>query len=160
MATPHVAGTAALLLAINPRLQGPEVRAAITASARSDAFTNSQGPLPNNYYGYGKLRAFEAGYLAASMVTDLAAAPSGFTGTDSPFVDSYNVYRGPIPGLTVSNYGACLQKANPAPDFVDAASPPSGQAYFYLVTGVHAGVEGILGTDSSGRIRPNNTPCL
>jgi len=160
MATPHVAGTAALLLAINPHLQGPEVRAAITASARSDSFTNSAGPLPNTFYGSGKLRALEAGYLAASMVTDLAATPSGFTGTDSPFVDSYNVYRGTVPGLSGSNYGVCLQRANPAPAFVDAANPPTGQAYFYLVTGVHAGVEGILGTDSAGRIRPNNTPCL
>ena len=44
--------------------------------------------------------------------------------------------------------------------FSDPATPPHGQAFFYLVTGVHAGVEGILGTDSAGRIRPNNTPCL
>jgi len=160
MATPHVAGTAALLLAINPQLQGPEVKAAITTSARSDAFTNGPGPLPNTFYGYGKLRALEAGYQAASMVTDLAATPSGFTGTDSPFVDSYNVYRGAIPGLSSGRYGACLQKANPAPDFSDAANPPPGQAFFYLVTGVHASVEGILGTDSAGRIRPNNAPCL
>jgi len=160
MATPHVAGTAALLLAINPQLQGPEVRAAITASARSDVFTNGPGPLPNTFYGYGKLRALEAGYQAASMVTDLAATPSGFTGTDSPFVDSYNVYRGTIPGLSSTSYGACLQKANPAPAFSDAATPSSGQAFYYLVTGVRAGVEGILGTDSAGRIRPNNTPCL
>ncbi|PYT12021.1 MAG: hypothetical protein DMF51_14085, partial [Acidobacteria bacterium] len=160
MATPHVAGTAALLLAINPQLQGPEVRAAITASARSDVFTNGPGPLPNTFYGYGKLRALEAGYQAASMVTDLAATPSGFTGTDSPFVDSYNVYRGTIPGLSSTSYGACLQKANPAPAFIDAATPSSGQVFFYLVTGVRAGVEGILGTDSAGRIRPNNTPCL
>ena len=161
MATPHVAGTAALLLAINPQLQGPEVRAAITGSARSDSFTNGPGPLPNTFYGYGKLRALEAGYQAASMVTDLTAAPSsGFTGTDSPFVDSYNVYRGTIPGLSSTSYGACLQKANPAPAFSDAANPPSGQAFFYLLTGVHGGVEGILGTDSAGRIRPNNTPCL
>jgi len=160
MATPHVAGTAALLLAINPQLQGPEVKAAITTSARSDAFTNGPGPLPNTFYGYGKLRALEAGYQAASMVTDLAATPSGFTGTASPFVDTYNVYRGAIPGLSSSSYGACLQKANPAPGFSDAANPPPGQAFFYLVTGVHAGVEGILGTDSAGRIRPNNAPCL
>jgi len=94
------------------------------------------------------------------MVTDLMATPSGFTGTDNPFVDSYNVYRGTVPGLSASNYGACFQKANPAPSFGDAANPLTGQAYFYLVTGVHAGVEGILGTDSAGRIRPNNMPCL
>ena len=160
MATPHVAGTAALLLAINPNLEGPEVRAAMTASARSDAFTVAPGPLPNTFYGSGKLRALEAGYVAASLVTDFTDTATGFTGTDSPFVDTYNVYRGTIPGIAPSAYGACLMTGQPSPTFSDLANPPAGQVYFYLVTGVHAGVEGILGTDSTGRIRPNTSPCL
>jgi subtilisin family serine protease len=160
MATPHVAGTAALLLAINPNLEGPEVRAAIAASARSDAFTAAAGPPPNTWYGSGKLRALEAGYVAASLVTDFADTATGFTGTDSPFVDTYNVYRGTIPGISPSAYGACLMTGRPSPTFSDTANPPAGQVYFYLVTGVHAGVEGILGTDSTGRIRPNTSPCL
>jgi len=161
MATPHVAGTAALLFGINPGLPGPEVKAAIQSSARSDSFTNAPGPLPNTFYGYGKLRALEAGYQAASMVTDLGAASStSFGGSDSPYVDSYNVYRGSIPGLSATFYGACLLQGLPSPAFGDAADPPAGQGFFYLVTGVHAGVEGILGVDGSGRIRPNNTPCL
>ena len=160
MATPHVAGTAALLLAINPSLEGPEVKAAMTASARSDAFTVAPGPLPNAWYGSGKLRALEAGYFAASLVTDFTDTATGFTGTDSPFVDTYNVYRGTIPGIAPSAYGACLMTGRSSPAFNDPANPPAGQVYFYLVTGVHAGVEGILGTDSTGRIRPNTSPCL
>ncbi|MBI1951679.1 MAG: S8 family serine peptidase [Acidobacteria bacterium] len=160
MATPHVAGTAALLLAINPDLEGPEVKAAITASARSDSFAISPGPLPNTYYGHGKLRALEAGYIAASIVSDFAATSTGFTGTDGLFVDGYNVYRGTIPGLSATAYGSCFLQGLPAPDFSDPENPPDGQAFSYLVTGVHAGLEGILGTDSEGRIRPNNSPCL
>jgi subtilisin family serine protease len=160
MATPHVAGAAALLLALNPALEGSEVKAAIMASARSDSFTDSPGPLPNAYYGHGKLRALEAGYVAASIVSDFAATASGFTGTDSPFVDWYNVYRGTIPGLSATAYGSCFLQGLLSPDFSDPAGPPAGEAFFYLVTGVHAGVEGILGTDSAGRIRPNSSPCL
>ncbi len=161
MATPHVAGTAALLFGINPGLSGPEVKAAIQRSARSDSFTNTPGPLPNFYYGYGKLRALEAGYQAASMVTDLVATSStGFGGSDNLLVDTYNVYRGAIPGLSSGAYGACFVQGLPSPAFSDPANPPAGQALFYLVTGVHAGVEGILGIDSDGRVEPNNTPCL
>jgi subtilisin family serine protease len=161
MATPHVAGTAALLLGINPSLSGPEVKAAIQRSARADSFTNAPGPLPNTFYGYGKLRTLEAGYQGASIVTDLrATASTTFGGTDNPLVDSYNVYRGFIPGLSATSYGNCFLTARPSPAFSDSANPPSGQAFFYLVTGVRAGVEGILGVDGTGRIRPNNSPCL
>ncbi len=160
MATPHVAGTAALLLAINPDLEGTEVKAAITAAARTDSFAISPGPLPNNYYGHGKLRALEAGYVAASIVSDFAATSTGFTGTGSPFVDGYNVYRGSIPGLSATAYGSCFLQGLPSPDFSDLENPVDGLAFFYLETGVHAGVQGILGTDSEGRIRPNTSPCL
>ncbi len=160
MATPHVAGTAALLFGINPNLSGPEVRAAIQASARSDSFTVTPGPLPNNYYGSGKLRALEAGYQAASMVIDLGAtSPSAFGGTDSPFMDTYNVYRGTVPGLSATSHGTCFQPGLPSPAFNDAAGPAAGQAFFYLVTGVHAGAEGIMGIDSAGRIEVNSSPC-
>jgi len=161
MATPHVAGTAALLFGINPSLSGPEAKAAIQRSARSDPFTTQPGPLPNAYYGYGKLRTLEAGYQAASIVTDLGATSStSFGGSDSPYVDSYDVYRGTIPGLSATSYGSCFLTGQLSPAFSDAGVPPAGQAFFYLVTGVRAGVEGILGVDSDGRVRPNNTPCL
>jgi subtilisin family serine protease len=161
MATPHVAGTAALLFGINPALSGPEIKAAMQRSARSDSFTGVPGPLPNTFYGYGKLRAPEAGYQAASMVTDLGATSStSFGGSDSLYVDTYNVYRGSIPGLSATVYGTCFLNGLSSPLFVDPANPPRGQAFFYLVTGVHAGVEGILGVDGGGSIEPNNSPCL
>jgi subtilisin family serine protease len=159
MATPHVAGTAALLLSPNPALQGPEVKAAIQRSARADSFT---GTVPNTRFGSGKLRAPEAGFQAASIVTDLgAASATDFTATDNPLVDSYNVYRGTIPGLSAANYGCRLRDLTglPSPSFTDAAVPLLDQAFFYLVAGVQGGIEGILGTDSSGNVIPAGPAC-
>jgi subtilisin family serine protease len=157
MASPHAAGVAALLLAINPDLSGPEIAAAIRSGALADAFT---GTVPNDGWGHGKLRAPGAGDRAAAMVTGLAALPGGgFTARGSAFVDSYNIYRGDIPGVSSTAYGTCLLRGLPSPDFTDAEVPLRGGAYFYLTTGVRGSVEGILGTDSDGRVRPNNAPC-
>ena len=163
MAAPHVTGTLALLLAVDPMLDGAALREAIRRSARSDAFT---GVVPNNAYGWGKLRALEAAYQASTQVVDLeGSAGGGFTGTANPDVVFYNVYRGTIPGLSATNYGACFLNGLPTPAFGDGSTPPAGQAFTYLVVGVYADpttmafVEGSLGTDSSGRARPNNFPC-
>jgi subtilisin family serine protease len=157
MAAPHVAGVAALVLALNPDLTGPEVRAAVLGAARSDAFT---GVVPNTRFGAGKLRAPEAVYAGAALVTDLAAlSGTAFGGTGSALMDGWNVYRGAIPGLSASSYGTCFLSGLPSPAFTDAAAPAPGAAFSYLVTGVRAGVEGILGVDSAGRVRPNASPC-
>ena len=61
MASPHVAGTVALLLAERPSLTPEQVRGALTSSARSDRFTavskatGDPGGRPNWSWGYGKL---------------------------------------------------------------------------------------------------------
>ncbi len=56
-ATPHVAGTAALLLQTNPALTGLAVRDRIRKSALVDSYV---GTAPNDDWGYGKLRAYRA----------------------------------------------------------------------------------------------------
>jgi subtilisin family serine protease len=53
MATPHVAGVAALLLQGKPSLTSDQLKNAITSSARRDALT---GPV-NPQWGYGKIDA-------------------------------------------------------------------------------------------------------
>lgn len=157
MATPHVAGTAALTLALNPGLQGPEVKAAIVAAAAADAST---GTVPNARWGSGKLRAAGAMAYGIGMRTDFAATgPATFAASGSPHIDSWNVYRGAIPGLGPGNYGACFLSGLPTPEFTDAAIPSPGTAFSYLVTGVRGGVEGLLGTDSRGALRLNTTSC-
>lgn len=55
-ASPHVAGTAALLLSAEPELDGIQVRERIRFAAAVDA---SVGAVPNEDYGYGKLRSYE-----------------------------------------------------------------------------------------------------
>jgi len=57
MASPHVAGAAALLLGVNPMLTGEDVKSAITGAAVQDAMT---GSFPNNRWGYGKMDIFGA----------------------------------------------------------------------------------------------------
>lgn len=52
MASPQVAGAVALLLSYWPQLSAREVRDALRASARRDAFT---GPSPGPVWGWGKL---------------------------------------------------------------------------------------------------------
>jgi subtilisin family serine protease len=164
MATPHVAGAMALLFAIDPALDGPLVKAALQRTARADLQT---GALPNNAWGAGKLRALDAAYDAAATVTDLSAdvTPGGFAWAAVPTVQSWNVYRGTIPGISAANYGSCFLQGLSAPDFSDTDTPALDHAYFYLVTGVYvnpsslATVESSLGTDSAGRVRPNNSPC-
>jgi subtilisin family serine protease len=157
MATPHVAGTVALLQALNPALDGAELKEAIRRSARGDTLT---GTLPNQRFGAGKLRAFEAASAAVTIVTDLDPTGSGgFTAPASLFVDSYRVYRGTLSGLPASGYGSCLLSGLPTPDFADAATPPGGAAYFYLVAGVRGLIEGSLGTDSDGNPRLPAAAC-
>jgi subtilisin family serine protease len=163
MAAPHAAGVAALLFSINPELDGAMVKAAIERAALTDSFT---GTVPNNRFGHGKLRGNEALHEAAAMVTDLRGdSGAGFGGTANPLMLSYNVYRGLLSALSEIYYGDCWQSGLGTPDFVDGEPLPSGAGFFYLVTGVWldpvggAEVEGMLGTDSAGRLRPNNFPC-
>lgn len=60
MATPHVTGAVALLLARNARLGPAQVRSILTAAARQDQYTTQSfsgdaGAVPNDAWGYGKL---------------------------------------------------------------------------------------------------------
>ncbi|HKQ97332.1 MAG TPA: S8 family serine peptidase, partial [Candidatus Polarisedimenticolia bacterium] len=163
MATPHVTGTMALLLDLDPTLDGPQIKSALLRSAQTDLFTLA---VPNTSYGWGKLRALDAAYDASAMGADLQAdGAGGFAWAAEAAIQTWNVYRATIPGLSATNYGTCLQQGLPAPTFIDPATPPLGQGYAYFVTGVYtrpwdgAVVEGILGTNSNGAVRPNNAPC-
>ena len=80
-----------------------------------------------------------------------------------PQANAYNVYRGSISGAFVYNH-TCLESASPDRASTDAAVPPLGTVYYYLVTGVNACAEGSLGMNYPGPSgtpvqRPNPNPC-
>ncbi len=163
MATPHVAGAAALLFGVNGDLDGVQVKAILSATARVDGFT---GAVPNTLYGYGKVDVLRAAHEAAAWITDLkGAADGGLSGTAHPSMLSYNLYRAPLPGVSESDYGTCLASGLPSPDFTDAEALPPGGGFMYLFTGVYIDprttsiAEGSLGTDGEGNLRPNASPC-
>jgi hypothetical protein len=76
-----------------------------------------------------------------------------------PSVGFYNLYRGLVSGLS-GGYGSCLSAGLTGESGVDAATPSSGQCFFYLVTAENRiAEEGTLGQTSSGAQRPNTSPC-
>ena len=66
MAAPQVAGTVALMLQANPRLNPLQVRKILTHTALQDVFT---GQVPNPRSGWGKLNSFDAVVEALRVVS-------------------------------------------------------------------------------------------
>lgn len=104
MASPVVAGLAALYLQRCPNAPYGEVIAAIHATARGDGFT---GAVPNKSWGYGKLDGFAA--LVTSTQAELSG-PEGYCANGSALVegpvgmDSYTWSSGSTqPSISVNN---------------------------------------------------------
>jgi hypothetical protein len=87
---------------------------------------------------------------------------------DEAVFEKFNLYRGSLVRLRTT--GQYTQDPAIEPEAArycqlvlnqqqDSRIPPIGEADFYLVSGVHAGVEGSLGTRSNGTERPNDHPC-
>jgi hypothetical protein len=81
---------------------------------------------------------------------------------------AWNVYTGDLAILRTSGTYTQAPGSNPlasrtcggtAPFSFDPILPGTGQVEFSLVTGVTAGLEGSLGTNSAGAPRPNANPC-
>ena len=68
MATPHVAGVAALILSIKPSLTGPQC-ADILRQTADPLRTNPGDPVPNNDFGWGCVNAFAAVNRASPAVS-------------------------------------------------------------------------------------------
>jgi len=86
MASPHVTGTVALMMSVNPALKGhpDQVKALLRASTVTDGITDpgnsgcgglTMSDWPNYQAGYGRLDAYAAVVLADTIFTD------GFEGT-------------------------------------------------------------------------------
>ncbi len=83
-------------------------------------------------------------------------------------IASWNRYRGDLGLLReqgiytqdpAQNAGARRDCGLADPWTDDADAPVASGTFFSLVTGVTSGIEGTLGTDSSGAERPNDHPC-
>ena len=82
--------------------------------------------------------------------------------------ESWNLYRGDLGVLKTTGVYTQNPDTIPVamhacdlatPAIPDTLNPLLGQAFFFLVTGVHNGIEGSLGANSAGVERPNDTPC-
>lgn len=74
--------------------------------------------------------------------------------------ERYNVYRGLVSALP--DYGSCRNSDDPDltdTAFADPELPAAGEAFSYLVSILHEGIEGILGYASSGTLREPAIPC-
>ena len=78
MATPHVAGAVALLLAANHNLDSAQVKALLQSNATKDGFT---GPVCDNVWGCGKLNLAPLANAAPNAVDDSATVEDGGTVT-------------------------------------------------------------------------------
>lgn len=81
---------------------------------------------------------------------------------------SWNAYEGDLAVLRATGLYTQSPGSNPLaqrhcllwiPYVEDLGAPSTGMVSFYLVTGNGGGGESTLGTDSSGRLRPNVSPC-
>lgn len=103
---------------------------------------------------------------------DLGSAPPGEPGDDLQVVQNgdvawggttltehYNVYRGTmLAGSPVSYNHTCFSPAVPVNELSDPSVPPSGTAFYYLVSSENCLAESGLGSGDSGP-RPNSNPC-
>jgi len=110
--------------------------------------------------------------LDDGLILITVPAPGSVTWQQETGYEMFNLYMGDLAVLrqsalyTQQFLHACrlpmTGAADPSWACTPACSPSDpapGTTVFYLVTGVHDGVEGSLGTDSSGIPRPNANPC-
>jgi hypothetical protein len=94
MAAPHVTGTIALLLQLNPALTADQVLQILRESATRDSFT---GTTPNPGWGSGKLSAQAAVHLAQTMPTPTPTATPPAIAPDSFEPDNGPAMSKPLP---------------------------------------------------------------
>lgn len=77
-----------------------------------------------------------------------------------PSIGSYALYRALLTALSGGSTGDCSQFGLTGITATDAAAPPVGNGFFYLVTARNRlAEEGTKGFDSAGAERPNPVPC-
>jgi hypothetical protein len=71
----------------------------------------------------------------------------------------HHAYRGTLDANSGFTYDhACFEANLAQPSVADAAIPPAGKGFYYVVSGANACGEGTLGEGTAGE-RPNAAPC-
>ncbi len=83
MATPHIAGVAALMLGAKPTMTSSEIKSHLTSTARTDAFT---GSIPNATWGYGKVDAYRAVAKAVGVISGSSRANISYASNSMFFI--------------------------------------------------------------------------
>jgi len=74
-------------------------------------------------------------------------------------VGAYDLYRDTLTNVAVS-FGNCYQSGLSSPSWVESASPPTGDGWFYIATAKNRlGEEGTKGYRTGGIERTNASPC-
>lgn len=155
---PHITGLYAQMLGLNPDLDALQLRTMIQETARSDGFT---GAVPNADWGYGKVDAKAALDMVVKPVTNLHWTSTTHYMWDSiaPLATTYNVYRARISDLDGTFYGNCRASGLTTPSVNESLTPPLGDGFFFLITGVKDGIEGLRGFQSDGTPRNQLNVC-
>ena len=160
MACPHVAGTAALVLASNPSLTNEDVRLLLQSTA------DDLGPIGwDTVYGDGLVDAEEAALgedttdtIPPALVTGVIVTTESSSRLDISWeavvsdvygapelIDHYNVYRSTTTG------GTYVHVASPTTNFYSDTVLTASTTYHYVVTAVDtAGNEGEASEEASG----------
>jgi hypothetical protein len=102
--------------------------------------------------------------IVGSTVRGRLGPPTTFTWYRIPQANAYNVYRGTLGGAPFSYNHTCYENASPDRAAIDASTPPVGQGFYYLVSGLGCAPEGGLGNNDPGiggtpAPIPNANPC-
>jgi subtilisin len=145
MATPHVAGTIALLLKANPALSPAQIKNILFSNACTGSTSPScpTGTVPNPVYGFGRIDALRAyNSVSTPPLPDFAisASPSSLTinsgssGSSTITVTSINGFSGTISlssstGSTLGAPSLSVSSGGTASTTLTITNPPSSRTY-------------------------------
>ena len=133
MASPIVAGIAALYLQLHPNASYDEIKRALICTAVQDSFT---GPVPNNTYGNGKVNAYQA-LIKTSCIT--------YGATDTACIN-YNALANTDTGGCIAKVYGCLDSS--ASNYDKYANVSNG-------TCIYTSVVTVENTQISMKVIPN-----
>jgi hypothetical protein len=102
---------------------------------------------------------FVGSYPPPGEIMNVSLNGSTLQWDPEPSAGVYEVYRGPLSTLP-GTFGTCFAGNVSAPMITDSSSPPTSQAYFYLITVRNRlAEEGVKGYQSNGTPEGNPSPC-